>query len=157
MIKNLKKRKLKGFTLIELLIVVAIIGTTAIFTFPTSINFFQQNKAENVAQDIISRTFVQQQNAYIRNGNNSYGIAFFSNKYTIFTGISLASATATQDVILENGTTIQSTLLTSGSNEVVFQSGNIAPNQYGSIQVLTFQSVFVCEINQEGLLNFYKM
>ncbi len=150
-----KKSLIKGFTLLEILVVMGIFVTIAAIAFPTTIGQLQKVKVEDVANNMSSLTFAQQQNALSGLNNKNYGIAFQTNRFILFTGNSLASAESTENIDLPNGMTISQINLSASATEITFTKGSFRPSQYGNINITDGSKVFTVLINKEGLINYF--
>ena len=146
----------KGFTFLELMIVIAIFSLIAFFTMPFSLSQIQGNKVESATREIPSAIFSQQENAFSRNNNVSYGIAFFTHQYKTFIGADLATGTNVEVFDLDNDVNLNSINFNDNKNEVVFASGNLSANNIGSLKISNDQTNFLLEINAEGLINYKK-
>jgi prepilin-type N-terminal cleavage/methylation domain-containing protein len=151
-----KKRPQNGFTLLEILLVVAIFTILASLVFPLTIKDSQGAKLLATAKQMESVMFRYQQSALSRLNNTNYGIAFFLNKYTLFEGNTLASATFTEDIEIPARQSISSITLTGGGTEILFTQGSFRPNKSGNIKITDSILTYTVDINSEGLIRAYK-
>lgn len=146
----------KAYTLIELVVVMGLITLIALVVLPLTVRDIKNNDARSVATDLVSMIELYQSNAFTRRNDKNYGIAFYSNKYTLFTGTSLASADYTEDVLLGSATSITNINFNLASNQLIFSSGSVKPNQNGSFRVTNGVSIYIISINKEGYVEFTK-
>jgi len=152
----MKSKLKKGFTLIEILLVVGITMTIALFTLPFLTSRVRQTDLEETVKGTISQIIQYQQYAYAGNGNTAYGISFSSDRYILFRGNSLISASIQETILLPTSISISSINLTSG-NEVVFAYQSFRPSVNGVIRFnLDSQNIDV-SINSEGMIRYTRV
>lgn len=149
-------RRKPGFTLLELLLVIAVISIVVLMTLPLSLKDFQKEKVKSSAVDISSNLYLSQQNAYSGKNNKNYGLHFQPDRFYIFVGDSFGSAESTEEFILPQNIFIQNILLAGGGDDVVFLSGNLKTNEFGSFELTNSFDKFLVVINREGLIYFEK-
>jgi prepilin-type N-terminal cleavage/methylation domain-containing protein len=152
----MNKLHTKGYSLIEVLLVVGMFAVLAIIAFPSAMQESGNSKLRSAVKQMESSAFVAQQNAYAGLGDASYGVAFYVNKYTIFIGSSVLTASSKEDILLPSNMTIGQIILTGGGNEVLFTKGNIKPNKSGTIALKDSVSTYMLNISSEGLIQSYK-
>jgi type II secretory pathway pseudopilin PulG len=142
--------------MLEILIVVGIFTVLASLVFPLTIQDSQNQRLQSTLKELQSATHLIQQNAYSRLNNLTYGIAFSADRYTTFTGNTLATGANKTEYILPTKQSFLSVTLTGGGTEFVFQPGSFRPNKFGTIRLTDSSSVFVLDINREGLIQAYR-
>jgi prepilin-type N-terminal cleavage/methylation domain-containing protein len=142
----------KGFTLIEILVVLGVILSIFAVTFPFVINRPSEAQLEKYALELEFSIFSTQQNAYSAKNNKSYGIAFYTNKYSVFTGTSKASAQSSTDINY-SGVRMQGIVLIDGSSEIVFSSGSFKPNTSGFLTLTNGTKTIRIDITSEGRIS----
>lgn len=146
---------MKAMTFLEILVVIGIFALVSAITLPLSQDFLNRTRVDATAKTITYTLFRQQQDAYSALNDSSYGVAFFADRYTVFSGNSLATATYQESVVLDSGTTISQINLSTG-NEIVFTKGDIKPAIYGDIRISDKNNVnYKVEINSEGMVDYY--
>ena len=146
-------RRLKAFTLLEVLVVLGILSAISVIIIPVAVSQLRRDQAESTATDITSAMFAQQQKAVTGQASSGYGIAIYSNKYTIYKGASLAAATVKDDVTFTSGLSISNINLAAGGNEIKFNQGSVTPNTTGSFNINSSNSTYKVDINREGLIS----
>jgi Tfp pilus assembly protein FimT len=143
-------KELKAYTLTEVVLVISLMGMLAVLVLPYAISDIQKNNVKSATTEIVSIIEYYQSNAYSRKNDKTYGIAFYSNKYTLFTGSSLAAADYVEDVFLGSSLSITNITLSGGTNELIFTSGSVKPNQNGTLRVTNGSASYMISINKEG-------
>ncbi len=146
----------RGFTLVEMLIVMGLLVSATAVIIPISVKLLRSNRTESVAKSVYSDTFLTQQNAYTGLGNTNHGIAFFVNRYEIYTGNSLSEATSKEIVYLPNNVSIININFNT-SNEVRFARGAFRPVADGSFIVSDASNSYLITINKEGAIFYEKI
>ncbi|MCA9387196.1 type II secretion system protein [Candidatus Dojkabacteria bacterium] len=141
----------KAFTLIEVLLVFAILSFTVAFAVPIAIREFTQNYLDSTVTTLKSDIYVQQQKSYTGIDNSSHGIAFFNDRYILFTGDSYALASDTEVFILDNGISINNIDFESG-NELIFSLGLKTPVSEGSFVISNEADSISVSINSAGII-----
>mgnify|MGYP002075693369 CR=1 FL=1 len=147
---------IRGFTLIELLVVLGILLASSFILIPIAINQIQGSQTFSEIKILYSNIFTQQQNSFSGLKNSSYGIAFFTNKYELYTGESLATSTFREEYYFKNNIAITGINLTSGT-EITFPKGSVKPNEYGQINLSDGLETYQISINKEGLIEYAKL
>lgn len=142
----------KGFTIFEMVVVLGILLSSSLILLPIGIGQLQRNKVENVAKDLASRIFLYQQNANSGLGNESYGISFANNSYTLYTGDSLGSAVDSAEIPITSNIQISNISITGGGNEIHFDKNTFKPVNDGTITLSDSANSYNIVINQEGMI-----
>lgn len=155
MLKNSKL--ISGFTLLEIVIVIALISFISMIAVPFGVREIQRANASSTAIDLSSIIFLTQQNAYAGLNNTSHGVAFYNNRYILFEGDSLASASNQETVFFQNDAQIDLITLSGGGNELIFSKGSIRPQKTGTIRITEESSSYQISINTEGFVDTYSL
>ena len=147
----------RGFTLVELVVVIGLTALAMMFVFSFSVGQLQSGRAQGTADDIASLLSVCQQDAFSGKDGSSYGIRFESQRYHVFVGESFATAESSDTVNLQPGTSVSAISLSSGSSEIVFFSGNLVPQAYGSVTLKSGTEESRIEINREGMIEVHTL
>ncbi len=145
---------MKAASLFEVLIVMAIFSMMVVLTFPFSLRLINQSRADAEAKTLSYMIFRQQQDAYSGLNNNAYGIALYSNRYIVYTGTSLATATSQDTYFFNQPITLNGINLSSG-NEIVFTVNSFRPSTNGYLTVSDAKKTYRIDINSEGLVSYY--
>lgn len=150
-------KRVGAFTLTELLLVLAILGTVLTLSIPFLISKPLDARLEKNISDIKGSLMSQQSFAYARTDGKTYGVAFSSSDYTVFTGASLATAEDKITYKLEPGVSISSIYLTGGTNEIVFDLGSYRPLITGGVNLSNGFNSYQLRITSEGLVYSNKL
>jgi Tfp pilus assembly protein FimT len=144
--------RLKAFTLLEVIVIIgAFLALTLIF-LPIGIEQLQTNKIDIVVKDIKSLIYNQSQKAFAFKESKSYGMAFFTDHYIVFSGDTLATADSQSRIDLSREISITNISFNDAGNELRFEKGGFRPHTYGSFQITTGDATYKLTINSEGLL-----
>ncbi len=149
--------KLTGFTLLELLVVMGIIAIVTVVVLPFSINDLKNSNLRSLAVNITSQINNYQLSAALGKDNLYYGISIGTNSYTLFNGTSLALASQSEVVHLEEGFYFSNIDLASFGSEIVFKPNSIKPLTTGTFRISDQYNTYEILINQEGFLEWYKI
>jgi type II secretory pathway pseudopilin PulG len=149
-------KSIRAFTLIELLVVLGILMASSFILIPIAVEQIQGNKTFSELKILYSNISSQQQNSFSGLNNTSYGIALFSDRYELFIGETLATASSTEEILLKNNVQITSINLTSG-NEISFPKGSVKPMAVGEITLSDGIENYQLSINKEGLIEYAKL
>ena len=150
MANNSNKQNLKGFSLLEIIITISIMMAFAFIVFPVGINNNQKSKLQNYASLIVTDIYYQQQRSKLTGLSN--GILLGTNSYTLFDGESYSTATETDLKKFPQNIRITGiSLLSPGTNEILFTNGSFKPTYEGSFQLTDSINVVRVYINKEGL------
>lgn len=147
---------MKAASLFETLVVMGIFSMMVVLTFPFSMQLINRSRADAEAKTIAYMLFRQQQDAYAGLQQNSYGIAFFSDRYTVFTGERLSDATYQDTYYFTQPIRISSIQLSVG-NEITFPVGEFRAGAFGHITISDSRSTYRLEINSEGMISYYAL
>ena len=142
----------KGFTIIEMVVVLGILLSSSLVLLPIGIGQLQRNKVDSAAKDIASRIFLYQQNASAGLSDESYGISFSTNSYTLYTGDSLASAVNSTQIDLTSNLSFSNISIVGGGNEMHFNKNTFKPVNAGTITISDSLNAYTIVVNQEGLI-----
>jgi len=145
---------MKAASLFEILVVIGIFSILVVLTFPFSLRLMNQSKADAEAKALSYMLFRQQQDAYSGFKNKPYGIALYSDRYTIFTGNSLATAEYQDTYFFPEPITVSSISLNTG-NELVFPVNSFRPSAYGYLLVSDSKKSYRIDLTSEGLISYY--
>lgn len=146
----------RAYTLIELLVVLGILMASTLILIPIAIEQIQGNRTFSEVKILYSNLSSQQQNSFSGLNNTSYGIALFSDRYELFIGETLATASSTENILLKNNVQITNINLTSG-NEIWFPQGSVKPATFGEITLSDGIENYQLTINKEGLIEYAKL
>ena len=133
----------------ELLVVLGVTFSVFALTLPFAINKPSDAQLEKYLQELEFSIFSMQQSAYSRKNNKSYGVAFFTNKYTIFAGTSLSTAEFSRETVF-SGVRLQTIALNNSATEIVFDAGSFKPNVSGYLNLTNNARVIRLDITAEG-------
>ena len=145
----------KAFTLIEMLIVIAILLSATVIVIPVSVRQLQNIRSNAKARELSSHIFSVQQDSYSGLKDKIYGMAFYPNRYEIFTGANRGSADTIDSFLLPNNI-ILSNIDFNGTNELVFVKGGFRPNFAGSLNVYDGVTSYNILITTEGAIWYTK-
>ena len=150
-------KRLKAFTIIEMLIVLGVLFLLGFLVLPIAVKEIQAGKTDSFIKDLDSALRLLSQDAFSRKNDKDYGIALFSDHYTIFVGPSLSEAE--DEIVYEvvDDVVIQNIDLSDSGSEVVFLSGSQKPDVYGSFEIVDLYSIYRFSINKEGLITYIKL
>lgn len=151
---KINKKKLKGFSLLEIIVTIGLLLLLSALVFPTTLRKLNESKARDYASQIVTDVYFQQQRA--RNEGVPTGIHFELNKYTLFDGDSLSTATEKDIKKLPKGIVLTNINMTD-SNSVLFLGTEFKPISFGDLRVTVGLSGVKVNINQEGLIEYDKM
>jgi prepilin-type N-terminal cleavage/methylation domain-containing protein len=148
--------KAKAFTLIEILVVIGIFLMLSVSLVPYSIAQINKARVDSSAKLLMVKLYTQQQNSYSQTADLSYGIVFNDTSYTLYSGYATDNLLNTETLNLENGVRITTLQLQNPGNKIYFPFGTVKPDNYGVITVSDGSQSYKIEINQEGMVNYYK-
>lgn len=151
------RKKLCAYTLLEILVIIGVTTGLAMIFLPVGIEQIQINKIENVVKDVQSLIYSQSQSAYTYKANKSYGIAFYSNHYIVYSGDSLSQADSQTRYDLSSEIKINNLNFNDSGVELRFAKGTFRPHTFGSFEVSTSYSSYQITINTEGLVLVNKL
>ena len=151
------RKSLSAYSLLEIIIIIGVFTGLSLIYLPIGIEQLQSNKVDNIVRNIQSTIYNQSQSAFSYRDNKSYGIAFYTNRYIIYTGTSLAQAESQSQIDLTNEITITNIDLLDTGNDINFASGSFRPSTSGKIQVTAGNTTYQISINTEGLLLITKI
>lgn len=144
---------MKAMSLFEVIVVLGIFSMTVVLTFPYSLALINRDRANAETKKIAYLLFHEQQDSYAGLDGKSYGIAFFEDRYTVYTGASLSSAETSDTIYLQSPIRISSISLSSG-NEISFPVNSFRPVQSGFLIVTDAHSSFKVEVTSEGVITY---
>lgn len=131
--------------------ILLILGT---IVFPLATQKVQQSKLENYASQLSTDLYFQQQESFYKAVFK--GITIESNRYVLFDGESLSTASESSVKNYPRNISLHSVSFSSG-NEIVFVGGELQPSSYGTAIIFDgFNSVQIY-INQEGLIGYERL
>lgn len=149
--KKKGKQNLKGFSLLEILVTLSIMMTFAFVVFPVGINNNAKSKLQSYASQIVTDIYYQQSRCKLKGVNT--GVLLSTNTYTIFDGESYATATDTDLKKYPQNVRITGiSLLSPGTNEILFTEGSFRPTYEGQFQLTDSTNTVTVYINKEGLI-----
>lgn len=147
----------KAFTFVEIILVLGIfVGITTIL-IPFSLQQIAQSNVASYAANIKTAFAYAQQSALSGKNDDSYGLAFFNNRYEVYRGDTYNTADIRDSFVLPDDITIQNIQLLGGQNAVHFNQGTFKPIQTGTIDIIDSSVVFRITINQEGLITITEL
>lgn len=152
-----KSIKLKAYSLIEIVVVLGIFFIMVAIALPLGIRELGVNKAQNSAFDIESALSLAQSNSYSNYKDSSYGVALFPDRYIVFNGLSLSTASNTDTFYLNYGVNITNINLNPDTTEIVFNKGELKANTNGFFDLGSYEDYYRISINSEGLINIFKL
>lgn len=150
-------KKLKGFTLIEIIVVMGVLTLLSMILMPYTIKEVKTSNVKSLAGDITSLMFSYQQEAYSGLAGKSYGFAFDSTGYYLFTCNTFATAVSKDRTDLPPSISVNLINFAGGTNEVVFSPGSLKPSVFGNIRLTDDGSTYEININAEGFIEYYKV
>ena len=151
------RNKISAYTLLETVIIIGVFSALALIFLPVSIEQIQSSKIESVVKDVQSLIYSQSQSAYAYKANKSYGIAFYSDHYIVFSGESLSEADSQTRYDLSSEIKINNINFNDSGTELRFAKGTFRPHTFGSLEISTSYSTFQITINTEGLILVNKL
>ncbi|MEK7227872.1 MAG: prepilin-type N-terminal cleavage/methylation domain-containing protein [Patescibacteria group bacterium] len=126
----------KGLTLIELIMVVAVIAIIVAITVPALISFRKNQAIQNTTNAITSLLEEARTKTLASYNNTFYSVHFETDKATLFTGSTYSSSDTTNKVVLyDTPVVLQSTSLSGGGVDVIFDRLKGTTSKYGTIMV----------------------
>lgn len=143
-------KKLKGFTILEFLLSIAAISIFAGITFPIYYSLQIQSNLDTTVHTTVRSLRRAQFLAQAVKEDSKWGIKLANSKITLFKGDSYAARDNSFDEIFD----IPNTVSFSGVNEVTFTKFTGAPQQTGTITIISPNSTKSITLNAKGILAY---
>lgn len=141
--------KSQAFTLLEAMVVISLLAVTAAFMVPVSGRTKNRENVNTFTEDLVSRLYVIQSNAYSGSGNCDYYVSFGGNSYQV---------TCLEETIEYDYPTqisnVYSRFPDETSQQLIFSKGSVIPNSDGYIVV---NNEYRVVISAEGLIQYEKL
>ena len=143
----------KGFTLIELLIVIAIMGTVALFVFDSFVEYRDTQQVRATVVEVTSIIKETRQRTISSETDTQFGVYIATSSLTVFEG-STYNPVGANNRVFEIPKVELSTLLSDLSSEVVFARLSGVPSATGTISIYDggLNSTTTITIQGSGLL-----
>jgi len=151
MLKTKDNNKLKGFSLFELLVTIGILLIMSLIVFPITLQKVDATKLESHVSQLVTDIYFQQQESFFK--NTPKGIVLENNRYALFDGENLSTATEIYYKNYPRNIYIQSISFPIG-NEITFPAGELKPSDPGTLIMTDGFNQIRIYINKEGLIDY---
>lgn len=125
-----------GFTLIEIVMIVGIIGVLAAITVAGLISLRNNTDIDGATAQVISALELARSRAEASLNEESYGVHFEADSYTIFVGTTYDSAAASNETTnLNNKLEFANISLNGGGSDIVFDKLTATTSQSGTLDL----------------------
>ena len=146
MVKNTR-----GFTLLELVLSIALLSILAVITIPLYRTFQVKNTLDTGTYEIVAALRRAQLLSQAAEADGQWGVAVHSGSVTIFQGMSYAARNAALDETM----TLVSSVIPSGTSEIVFSEVTGLPVSAGTLTLTSSTGLQrIITINAKGMLTY---
>ena len=141
--------KNRAFTLLEAMVVISLLAVTAAFIVPVSGRTKNRENVNTFTEDMVSRLYVIQSNAYSGSGSCDYTVSFVGGGYQVLCGSEVIEYDYPTQI-----NSVYARFPDETNQQLIFTRGSVIPNSAGYIVINNEYRII---ISTEGLIQYDKL